>query len=237
MLYKFSLTTIHSKFLSIVFLILTLIFVAQAHLDLRNIPPSNNEKDKTHWLQPVELNAQYPQLISKNNWKLEFIKIEEIIKDLQFSSNKELLINSDTAEKLQLITAQFDINLENKEWGRLEFLITQSLGNTNGKTFYKLVNSYYHYRKEEVSFLDRIKQADNNRKLTLLKESKETYLHLQTHYFGSNIASTLFSRQNKTTNYLNARNIIRLEQGLSNEQKKERLSLLSKNYKQSLMQP
>lgn len=222
--------------LSITLLLLLLFFVASTHIGLRENPPSHNKKDTNHWLQPSELDKQYPQLISRNNWVLDFIKIEEIIKGLQLNSNKQILITDDMTEKLQLITAQLDHNLANKEWKRLQFLIIQSLGDNTGKTVYELVDNYYHYRKEEASFIDKIKQANNSDKLSLLKASKEKYHQLQIHYFGIETAKKLFNRQNKTTNYLNSRQIVILEKGLNHTQKKDRLLQLSNVYKQSLMQ-
>ncbi|MFT5593782.1 MAG: hypothetical protein ACI8SR_002168 [Oceanicoccus sp.] len=236
MLYLFSLKKFHIDLLSITLLLLLLFFVASTHIGLRENPPSNNKKDTDYWLQPRELDKQYPQLISRNNWALDFIKIEEIINGLQFNSNKPILITDDMTEKLQLITAQLDHALATKEWKRLQFLIIKSLGNKNGNTVYELVDNYYHYQKAEVSFIDKIKQADNSDKLRLLNASKEKYHQLQIHYFGIETAKNLFNRQNKTTNYLNSRQIVILEKGLNRIQKKDRLLQLSNAYKQSLMQ-
>jgi hypothetical protein len=236
MLYPFSLKAVHIKYFNITLLSVILFFVASEHIRLRDKPSPNNQVSSDHWLQPAELDVLYPQLISDDNWELDFIKIEEVIRNLKIDFNQELLINSDNADKLQLVIAQLDMNLPIKEWARLEFLIKQSLGENIGKSFYTLVNSYYHYQQDQTSYLEKIKHANPNEKLALLKDSEIKYLKMQSHHFGSSIAKQLFERKNKTTNYLNSRRIVSMTKELSSAQKKEQLSLLSKNYKQSLIQ-
>jgi lipase chaperone LimK len=236
MLYPFSLNSLHSKILSIAALILLLCFVAFEHIRLHDNPQPKHQTSVNNWHQPTQLNALYPQLISDRNWQLDFIKIESVINNLEINDKHEILINSDTADKLQLIIPLLGENPSNKEWGRLEFLIIQSLGKKNGQQFYTLVNGYFNYQKNQIAYLDEIKYAEPNDKLALLKNSASYYAKIQSQYFGKTTAQQLFDRKNKTTNYLNSRRIVSMEKGLSKTQKKEQLTRLAKNYKQSISQ-
>ena len=118
----------------------------------------------------------------------------------------------------------------------LEFLITQSLGEKNGLQLYTLVNGYFDYQQDQIAYLNKIKYAEPNEKLALLKNSASYYAKIQSQYFGKTTAQELFERKNKTTNYLNSRRIVSMEKGLSKTQKKEQLTRLAKNYKQSISQ-
>lgn len=235
-----------SRITSIIFLVAILIFMIATHLNLHkgNAVDKNQTIDKKsidQWHQPISLNDKYPVLISKHSWQLEFTEIEKIIDSLEFDGNQTILINSYTTEKLQLINSQIIASQltqdsSNIEWERLELLIKKSLGNDNGGLLYNLARSYYFYQKDKISHLNIINNAGSIEKLTLLKNSSSKLSKIQSDYFGTSIATKLFKRQNTTTNYLNSRKIVNMESGLSNTEKKEKLSRLSQNYKKSISQ-
>lgn len=232
----FSLNDLYSKLLIITALFVVLYFVASAHMRLHDTTQSKPQTSINSWHQPSQVNAIYPQLISDTNWRLNYIKIENVINNLEFDDKHEIRINSDTADKLQLIIPLLGDTPSNKEWDRLEFLIIQNLGEKNGSLLYTLVSSYFNYQQDQIAYLDKIKFAEPNEKLTLLKNSAAHYANIQSHYFGKNTAEQLFDRKNKTTNYLNSRRIVVMEKGLTQTQKKETLTRLAKSYKQSISQ-
>jgi hypothetical protein len=166
----------------------------------------------------------------------EFTAIEKIINSLELNPNQEIVINSYTTEKLQLIAAQLNQQSSDIEWDRLELLIKKSLGTDNGETLYNLARPYYSYQKDKISHLNSIKNAESSEKLSLLENSSSKLSQIQSDYFGMSIATQLFQRQNTTTDYLNSRKIVQMKSGLSNTEKKEKLSLLSQNYKKSISQ-
>ena len=166
MLYPFSLNNVPSRILSITVLIVLLCFVASEHIRLHDNPQPKHQTSANQWHQPTELNALYPQLISDKSWPLDFIKIENVINNLEINDKHEILINSDMADKLQLITPLLGENPSNKEWARLEFLIIQSLGEKNGQQFYTLVNGSFNYQQDQIAYLNKIKYAKPNDKLT-----------------------------------------------------------------------
>jgi hypothetical protein len=230
-----------ARITGIILLVFMLIFMTATHFNLHRDDSFDKNKNVDQWHQPIDVNKRYPTLISKHTWELEFTEIEKIINSLELNPNQEVLINSYTTEKLQLITSQLitsqlNQESENIEWDRLEFLIKKSLGNNNGEVVNNLAKSYYFYQKDRTSHLNDINNAESSKKLTLLKNSSSKLLKIQSNYFGINIAKTLFKRKNTTTNYLNLRKIVHMENGLSNTEKKEKLSLLSKNYKKSISQ-
>lgn len=241
MKYHLSLKIAPSRITSIILLVLILIFMIATHLNLHKKDNSDKNKNIDQWHQPIGLNDKYPILISKHSWQLEFTDIDKIIDSLEFTPNQEILINSYTTEKLQLINSQLTSSKVNQEssdieWGRLELLIKKSLGNHNGQVLYNLAKPYYFYKKDRISHSNTINNAESSEKLTLLKNSSSTLLQIQSDYFGMSTATKLFKRQNTTTNYLNSRKIVHMESGLSNTDKKEKLSLLSQNYKKSISQ-
>jgi hypothetical protein len=236
MRYYFSLKKTPLKIMGIIILIFILIFVKETHINLYKNDLFNKKENVDHWHQPISLNEKYPRLISKHTWKLEFTEIENIINSLEFNTNREILINAYTTEKLQLITSQLNQESSDIEWERLEFLLKKTLGNDNGHILYNLAKRYYFYQKDRMSHLNNIKNSESNEKLTLLKKSSSKFLKIQSDYFGMSVATQLFKRQNTTTDYLNSRKIVHMESGLSNSEKKEKLSLLSQNYKKSISQ-
>ena len=104
--------------------------LALASSALLNIYQSTNLRSSSlgYWLQPAELNKQYPTPISQDNWKLDFEKVERIVSHAHVSANNTFLINSDTAELLQRINAQLPVAMSVKEFQRMTFLLEHSLG-------------------------------------------------------------------------------------------------------------
>ena len=234
--YKFGVIKEKYKVISLPLLIIALIILTVKHIDLRKSDNFGDVVSGDQWQQPSTLNEQYPQLISKYGWGFEFDKIEDIIRDLEFDSNDKLLINYDTTERLKLVIFEFKGALSDTQWNRIGFLMKQSLGDRNGGVFYDLVKNYYLYQKEYVEHINTINQSTYSNKLALLKKSQSNILVMQSKYFGSDIAIKLFSRINTTSNYLNSRRIVNMENGLNNSQKKERLLLLSDSYKKTVSQ-
>lgn len=236
MQYRLSLKRTSSRITSIILLVLILIFMIATHLNLHKGGSFDKDQKVDQWHQPRNLKDKYPTLISKHNWQIEFTEIENIINSLELNANQEILINSYTTEKLQLIATQLTQEPSDFEWDRLELLIKKSLGNGNGKVLYNLARPYYFYQKDKISHLNSIKNAESSEKLSLLKSSSSKLSQIQSDYFGMSVAIKLFKRQNTTTDYLNSRKIVQMKSGLSNTEKKEKLSLLSQNYKKSISQ-
>jgi hypothetical protein len=236
MQYQLSLKRTYIRITSIILLALILIFMIATHLNLHKGDSFDKNKNIDQWHQPSNLNVKYPTLISKHNWQIEFTEIEKIINGLELNPNQEILINSYTTEKLQLIVSQLNQESSDIEWDRLELLIKKSLGNHNGEMLYNLARPYYFYQKDRTSHLNSIKNAESSEKLTLLENSSNKLFQIQSDYFGMSVATKLFKRQNTTTDYLNSRKIVQMKSGLSNTEKKEKLSLLSQNYKKSISQ-
>ena len=236
MQYHLSLKRTSSRITSIILLVLILIFMIATHLNLHKGDSFDKDPKVDQWHQPSNLKIKYPTLISKHNWQIEFTAIEKIINSLELNPNQEIVINSYTTEKLQLIAAQLNQHSSDIEWDRLELLIKKSLGNDNGKVLYNLARPYYFYQKDKISHLNSIKNAESSEKLSLLENSSSKLSQIQSDYFGMSIATQLFQRQNTTTDYLNSRKIVQMKSGLSNTEKKEKLSLLSQNYKKSISQ-
>lgn len=236
MKHSLSLKKSSSRIISIILLALILIVISKAHLDIHNGDAFNQNSNSSQWQQPIDLHQQYPTLISKHTWTLEFTEIEKIINSLELSPSQKILINSYTADKLQGITSQLNSESSNIEWYRLELLIKKSLGNDNGDLLTSLVKAYYFYQKDRTVHLNSINNSDPRERLSLLKDSSGTLFNIQSNHFGSHIATRLFKRKNTTTNYLNHRKIVHLDNRLNNIEKKEKLLLLSNNYKQSISQ-
>jgi hypothetical protein len=206
-----------------------------AHSSLHERSNFYNKSSLTsQWLQPAYMNEQFPQLIGPNYWQLDFLNIEKIIKNVKTQADGRLLIDHDTAELLQLVNLQLTKHMPDKEWQRLNFLLEQSLGSRVGENFSELVNAYYFYRKKQIISLNEINLATQDEKITLLKTTAHRAYLSQKQYFGAEAAKKLFKMKNNTTNYLNARRIVNMENGLSKEQKKEQLAILARIYKDSL---
>lgn len=225
-----------SRIISIILLFFILIIISGAHLGIHNSDTFNQNSNSSQWQQPIDLHQQYPTLISKHTWKLEFTEIEKIINSLELSPRREILINSYTADKLQGIILLLNPESSNIEWHRFELLIKKSLGNEGGDLLTSLVNSYYYYQKDRTAYLNGINNSIPSERLSLLKDSSSTLLNIQSNHFGSRVATRLFKRQNTTTNYLTQRKIVHLNDRLNNVEKKDKLLLLSNTYKQSISQ-
>ena len=236
MLNIFSLIKTQSKILSITLLFCVCLFLVLKHINLHMDDSFGALSTADQWQQPSILNEQYPQLISKHTWVIEFNEIEKIIKRLEIDSNHDLVINFDTTDILKRVIFELQAELTGEQWQRVEFLMQKSLGGRNGKVFYGLVNAYYLYQKEYLAYLKAVNHSTAIEKLALLKSGEVKQLNMQSKYFGTDAAIKLFSRGNATTNYLNARRIVNMENGLSNTEKKNILLLLSDNYKKTVSQ-
>ena len=227
---------IQVKILSIIFLILLLGFISSKHLNLHSKTLSLGGSESQAWSQPNNISQQYPTLISRDNWSLSFTQIEGIIKSIKSDSNRNLIINADLTEKLPQVLFYLNNDPESMQWQRLEFLLSKSLGHKVGTTFYGLVHHYYYYKKEAIEYSNKIKLAQYANKKALLEDHVSVLERLQARHFTKQIAVKLFNKKNKTTHYLNSIRIINMDKTLNNNEKKERLSILSKDYKHSLSQ-
>ena len=236
MLHKFSLIKTQSKIISITLLFVVCILLVLKHFSLHKNDNFGAVSTAEQWQQPSILNEQYPQLISKHTWNFEFNEIEKILKRLELDSNHDLVINFDTTDQLKLVIFELKAELTDEQWQRVDFLMQKSLGGRNGKVFYGLVNAYYFYQKEYLSYLKAVNHSTAIEKLALLKSGEVKQFNMQSKYFGIDAAIKLFSRDNTTTNYLNSRRIVNMERGLSNTEKKKILLQLSDNYKKTVSQ-
>lgn len=234
-LHLFSLTWRTLRYIGIVISSFLLLITAYIHTGLHR-PKNSGESPLPHdyWLQPANLNNQYPQLIGAENWTLDFIRIEGILRDVSTGNSGDLSINADTVNLLQRVTALLPKDMQDKEWQRLGFLIEKSLGEHTEKELTKLINAFYLYTQNKKSVLHKIKTALPDQKISLLKEFTTETRSIQVHYFGPKVAATLFDKLNKTNEYLNSRRIINMNKQLNFAQRKEKLSVLMKNYKKSL---
>jgi hypothetical protein len=242
--FEFSLNTPYVINLKIIVLLALLFFIVMAHIGLRNSHPSNTAisnsattnkqlPSSSYWLQPAYLNDLYPQLIGSNDWQLDFMIIEEKISNLKLNNDKNLLINADMVDILQIINLELPKNISHKEWQRIQFLLVKGIGNNIGESFYKLINAYYLYDQEKKLQTVKIKNIELNEKIDFIKSQNVNNRKTQAHYFGSETAVKLFSKKNQITEYLNSRRIINMNKSLSKNQKKEQLSILAENYKMS----
>lgn len=229
-------TDIRVKCINILALTLLLGLVTSKHLDLHSNPLALEESGSQTWIQPEHLNAQYPTLISKNTWLLSFTHIESIIKTIPLDSNQKFTITSDLTEKLSQILFQLDSKPESSQWQRLEFLLTKHFGEKSGHKFHQLLTNFYYYQNESTAYSNKIKLANETEKKYLLENSMDVFIKIQLRHFSRNTAMTLFDKKNKTAHYLNSIRIINMDKTLSNTEKKERLSTISKDYKRSLSQ-
>ena len=224
------------KLLTIFVLFFWVALLVLKHINLHDQPITHKNTKPQHWLQPISLNDQYPQLIGNENWSLEFSNIERIINRLELDAKNNLVINSGLNEKLLSILSNLDESLSDKQWQRLQFLLIKSLGQSTAEELYTLINSYHHYQQQAHKYAHTVQKANKTEKLALLKNSHNMYIHLQNQYFGPDIAEALFDKKNKVTRYLNSIRIINMDDSLTPSQKKEQLALLSSHYKQSLTQ-
>lgn len=236
MQYKLDLNESKYQVLTILLIVIIFITLIIKHIDLRNSRKFDKVISGDQWYQPSILNERFPQLIGKHDWGFEFNKVENIIRDLEFDADDKLIINHHTIEKLKLVLFELNEPLLDIQWNRIKFLMQKSLGDRNGKKFFNIVKKYYFYHKEHVRYKNIINRSNYNDKLTLFKKSHTKNLAMQEKYFGIDIAKKMFSRVNTTTNYLNARRIINMDNKLSNKKKKERLLSLSTSYKITISQ-
>lgn len=229
-------TDLRVKYINILVLILLLGFVVLKHLELHSHTLTLEESASKTWLQPKYLNTQYPVLISNNTWSLSFTHIEAIIKTIPLDSKQKLNINSDLTEKLPQILFQLDSKPESTQWQRIKLLLTKQFGEKTGRELHQLLTNFYYYQKESMAYSNKIKLANDHEKKALLSRRMDQLNKMQIRHFSRNTAMKLFDKKNKTAHYLNSIRIINMDKTLSNTEKKERLSILSKNYKHSLSQ-
>ena len=103
MQYRFGFIKSKYKIISLPMLVIALIVLIVKHIELRNSDNFGEVVSDGQWYQPSSLNQQYPRLISKSEWGIEFDKIEAIIRRLEFDSNDKLIINYETTDKIELV--------------------------------------------------------------------------------------------------------------------------------------
>lgn len=223
------------KYYRTILLVALLAYVAYIRFGLhKNVDLNHKTHSPVQWLQPSSLDEKFPVLISNKSWSINYSNIERILWESTVSTSGRFVVNSETADLLQQVSAQLPGPLESKESQRLTFLIAQSLPDSDAKGLAHLFNRYYLYEQEYRSSLSAITQAKGQEKLSLLKASRTNNKLLQERYFGAEIAEKLFDKKNITVNYLNDRRIINMNESLTKAQKREQLSVLKKNYKNTL---
>ena len=222
-----------------VFVVFSLLMVLAALVTLivgfhNDAHVSYNAKRTVEWLQPAELDAQYQTPIGNKIWLQQYHEIEEILWRSTENSQHELRINSDTLGLLKQASALMPMELSKKELQRLGYVISKSWPGSKGQELTKLLIDYTAYERQHKADIVSLNTAKPEVKKTLLMASQKKREQLQIRIFGKEKAEKLFSKQNTTFNYLNERSIINITEGLSFEQKKERLLLLKTFYQDKL---
>jgi hypothetical protein len=187
-----------------------------------------------NWLQPECLDSEYPRLIGNNTWPINYANIERMLWESKVRNSQRLLVDSETADLLQRITAELPDTLKSNDMKRLRFLVEQSLPGKNGEELANLVNAYYLYQKEYQINLNLLKEAKGAEKLSRLKLLNANNKVLQTQHFGVELAALLFKKKNITTDYLNYRLLINMDTSLSSAQKRNQLLVLKENYEKNI---
>lgn len=188
---------------------------------------------KVEWKQPSELGDQFERAIGNRVFNIQYSKIEKILWQAKSDSNGGLIVNSETVDLLTRATSVLPERMSAEEHQRLQAIIKKSMPTDQGAVMANLLHGYYFYRKEFTADVMKINAAEASEKLRLLKGNRRKNEQRQIHFFGEQNAKALFSKQNKTVNYLNDRRIIGLSEELTLSQKTFRLRALKEVYKGS----
>jgi hypothetical protein len=219
------------KYSQIIILVGLLAYVISIRISLSQETELISKSEPTvKWVQPSVLDEKFPVLIASNRWSINYFSIETILWRSKVSSSNRILIDSDTVELLDKITAELPGFINSEDMSRLMFLIEQSLPNSNAEKLAVLVNAYYSYQKEYKSQLKLLVEAVGEVKLSRLKDFEANNKQHQVQHFGADVAEVLFEKRNITTNYLNNRTIVNMDKELTKKQKHKRLLALKEGY-------
>lgn len=224
--------------LSAILVGLTVILIGiheQAHRDYK-------PNDSVQWRESFDANVESSQMLNTQVrrpignavWDFQYSPIIQILWRAPLNSDNELVANSETLALLKRASAVLPQTISSEEFQRLDFVIRKSMPSSAGTELANLLKRYYFYEQENMAALQLINSVDNKQKRALLVSAKQSSEERQVRFFGENIAMELFSENNKTQNYLNARRMINLSETLSAKEIKERLDQLQNAYRRSL---
>jgi len=191
------------------------------------------------WLQPAELDGQYPEYLSSRQWSFDFDVVEEKLSAVPVDGQGNLVISSQTPEFLQKILTSLDPQLSDENRQRAFFLMEKSVGGAAGMQLADLALRYSQYIKQ----LDQLKQEANSVLAAMHAEgsdlSRDEMLHqqslvLQHQIFGLDITQAMFGRKQVLADYLFARRRIQADKALSDAEKSKHMEQLKKTYDASL---
>lgn len=224
----------NSDYIIISGLLLALIFVVLLIISFHeNAHVGFDSKRVVEWKQPSELDAQFTLAISNRAFNIEYSKVERVLWQAKIDSQNDLIINSETMDLLKRAIAALPEVMSSQERKRLEAIIKKSMVSDQGIVMAKLLSDYYFYQNELTSRTVEAIDTKGNEKLRLLKASRGLNEQRQSHFFGHENALKIFSKHNKTVNYLNDRHIINLSEDLTPTQKQDRLNVLQEAYRNS----
>ena len=215
------------------FLTVLLFYIVNIRVDIQEAGfLEQDEHVSVEWLQPETLNEKFPTHIGKHTWSFDYAEFERVLwrSSLQFS--EKFTIDSDTLTLLEQLSVLLPEFLNEEDIERLKFLTKKSLPQSNSLNLTKLVISYRRYEESYLAYQADIKQAKGQSKYELIKASQKVNKKLQVQFFGEVIAKKLFEKKNKVVNYLTQRQLINLDETLTQTQKTQQLLELKKKYQE-----
>jgi hypothetical protein len=234
-------STLLSPAVSKIFVLLTLLMlvisVSQIRLEIQHASQLNSDikrNSSIHWLQPGQLQENISQVISNQQWSINFANIESILWQSNLNQQSSFDLSWKTSELFDKILSELPNNLTENDKNRLSFLIKQSTSIPEVEIFNDLLLSYYQYHQDYNATLEAINNAIGDKKLQRLSEQSKKVKALQYTYFKPKIAELLFSKKNTLNTYFNQRLLVVLNKNLSSADKKQKLSQLKKGYQASM---
>ena len=218
------------QYIKLILLAILLTCVSVAHYNLHE-NTQTRESIQVYWSQPVLLDEQFPQLLGHNNWQLNYAHIEEILWQSKFNVSGELVTDSQTAERLHQASILLPVEMATKEWQRLAFLLDKSFSGRVGGQLFRLLKDYFLYQQEYDLSLSTAYYTQENKQRKLIPFTGADKKQLQAQHFGIELAEKLFTQKNITTDYLNARRVVRMDLSLTTTQQQQQLLALEENYK------
>lgn len=212
-----------------------LICISIVHYNVRE-GAQTTESLQVFWSQPALLHEQFPRWVRPNRWQLNYAQVEIILWQSKLDAYAELVIDSQTAERLHQASNLLPFDITTKEWQRLIFLLDKSFSGGPGKQFFTLLKNYFFYQQKYNLSLSAVQHSKGNKQRELIKVTGIDNKQLQAQYFGSELAEKLFTKQNITTDYLNKRRGIKIDPSLTATQKIQQLLVLEDNFKNRLPQ-
>jgi hypothetical protein len=196
--------------------------------------------EPVQWREPFKAKlsqaskSQLSKPIGNSVWSFGYSALMKILWRSRVDERDELVINSETLELLKRASAIVPQATSIEELQRLDFVIKKSIPISAGEELARLLNQYYFYEQEEKTALQVLNSSKGQQKRVLLASAELESEERQVRYFGRDVAIKLFSKNNTTQNYLNARSSIKLSEILTATQKEERLDQLQNAYQLSL---